>query len=186
MNLNWLQPKKTVCGNWKKYSLAGPDFFLWFLFNCAPQILYSLVDLTTSLGMAKMCSILCMYPQTILSPVFSAYGFRKNNVGGLSLSKNVTWVTCFFTFLGYCASFAVIWDTVQDFPNSRKDHQLLIELIPIKLFFACFLIVLVLHLPCLQTHEEKVLEDVQDIETLNEEISLNKFKGRTILRSISI
>jgi hypothetical protein len=173
-----------VCGDWYKHSFGGPDFILWFILNCFPQIIHAVLVLCIQFGLRKSLSTLLSYPQTVLSPGFTFFGFTENKYGKLALSRTVTWVTCFLTFLGYLASFLVIWDTVQDYPNSRDGHRLVIELILILFFLSCLLTALVLHLPCLQNKERKIPGNTQ--KTCAEGTSLVQIKGRPRLRSMSV
>ena len=173
-----------VCGDWEKYSLGGPDFILWIILNCFPQIIHAVPVLCVKFRLRKSLSTLLNYPKTVLFPVFSPFGFTKNMDGKLALSRGVTWVTCLLSILGYLASFLVIWDTVQDYPNSRDDHRLLIELILILFFLSCLLTALVLHLPCLQKKLGEISTNTK--EACAEVTSLVQIKRTPRLRSISV
>ena len=142
-----------------------------------------MIILSIEFGVRNSVFLLLNYPQTVLSPGFSLYGFQKNKDGMLALSLGGTRVNCFLIFLGYLSSFLVIWDTVQDYPKSHKDHWLLIELILILFFLSWLLSTLVLHLPCFPKKKVKMSEDL--LATC-EATSMVQIKGRQRFRSMSV
>ena len=163
--------KKPVCGEWKKNSLAGPTFLLWFLINWAPQLLFSLIVSFASLGLKPFCSSLMSYPQLVLSASFSSYTFGGIHLDKTSLSSTLTWANCFITFLSFSASYIVVIDTVKDILNSRWEHQLLIAIPPIMFLSSCSLIAMVLHLPCLKNPDTKASKGLDTVHPEQQRIT---------------
>ena len=87
-----LEPYKTVvCGYWYEKSLTEPNFALWFLINCAPHILLSLIVLFLTVESEQLLSLLTSYPQLLLSPAICNISFTKDKSGQMKFSRSLTW-----------------------------------------------------------------------------------------------
>ena len=106
--------KTVLCGDWVGDYWSGMGFLLWFLLNSAPQLLHSVIDFSMSAGVQELSSTFTSFPQIILSPVFSMFGFRKVE-DRFVLSAQVSWTSCFLSWLGSGVSFIYISDTTHVF-----------------------------------------------------------------------
>ena len=128
-------------------------FLLWFLFNCAPHLLFSVIDFAVHSGVDDLSSIITSFPQILLSPVFTLFGFRRFK-GQLVLSSQVSWTSCLITWLGCGVSLIYMADIVMLFPRIHKDNNLKIAWIPVALFYSTVLTAVVLHLPYFKKSRE--------------------------------
>ena len=103
--------KNVVCGDWIGEYCAGMGFLLWFLFNCAPHLILSVIDFAVHSGVDDLSSIFTSFPQILLSPVFTLFGFRRFK-GQLVLSSQVSWTSCLITWLGCGVSLIYMADIV--------------------------------------------------------------------------
>ena len=145
--------KTVVCGDWLGNYWSGMGFLLWFLLNSAPHLLYSVIDFSLSAGVQELSSTFTSFPQIILSPVFSMFGFRKVK-DRFILSAWVSWTSCFLSWLGCGVSFIYISDTTHVFLWTHRNNSEIIAMAPMALFYSTFLTGLVLHLPYLKISRE--------------------------------
>ena len=151
--------KTVVCGNWYQNTLPGLDFGLWFLINCAPQIILSILVLSLSENTNQVWSLLA-FPQLFLSPVFCNIGFKKNTSGKINLSRCLTWANLVLFILEYCLSLWMISDQLQVFPQ-HLESVFTTSLFVSQLFSAIWLNIVFLHQPYLQ---HAIGEDFTEIE----------------------
>ena len=175
--------KTPVCGDWENDSLVLMDSLLWFLLTCAPAITLEALFLIKKLGYQKFIRLLSNAPQVFLSPGFSPFGFQKTVHDNLALSPSISCGTCMITLVGYFLSGLVTWDTVQDYPNSLKDHRLWMQLMPILFLLSCILSMLVMFLPCIQDKEP--LSEQKEDSGIHES-TLKELKIRSKVRRRSI
>ena len=143
-----------VCGDWYYKSLPVLEFALWFLMNCAPQIISSLAVLSLTCESEHLFSLLTSYPQVLLSPVICNLSFTKNGSEQLVLSKSLTWANLVIFILGYFFSVWIIWDRIKVFPRPSGSDNMVESLIPILFFSSVFLNILFLHHPHFETYDD--------------------------------
>ena len=165
--------KTVVCGNWYQNTMPGLDFGLWFLINCAPQIILSIMVLSLSENTDQSWSLLT-YPQLFLSPIFCNIGFRKNATGKVNLSRTVSWANLVLFVLEYCLSLWMISDQLKVLPQ-HLDSFVTTSLTLSQFFSAIWLNIVFLHQPYLQ---QRTIESFRDIEDQLFESEESSEKGK--------
>ena len=138
--------KTVLCGNWDKKSVTGLECLLWILLNCVPHLLFAIIVLIVNSNVNQAISVIKTFPQIILSSAYTTFGFSINSDNEVSFSVSVTLINCILTIIGYIISLAIIWDTIQIFPNSHRDQNLIILFMPVTLAFYLYHLIFLLYL----------------------------------------